>query len=77
MSDSDDTTGGLFSARILEWYLAVAIAIMTVVTFLILGGSIFNLQGQYIMLAILIIILISVNILNAIIQLRILETQAE
>ncbi|MDY6788521.1 MAG: hypothetical protein SVV03_01015 [Candidatus Nanohaloarchaea archaeon] len=59
-------------SKILEGYLAVAIAILTVLTFFILSGTGFG-ETQNIFLGILIIILISVNILNSIITIRMLE----
>lgn len=62
-----------FGRNVLEGYLAVAIAILTIVTYIVLAGIGFEQQSGFIILAILLIILISVNILNAIIQLRMLE----
>lgn len=62
-----------FGRSVLEGYLAVAIAILTIVTYIVLAGVGFEQQTGTVVLAILMIILISVSILNAIIQLRMLE----
>ncbi len=62
-----------FGRHILEWYLAIAIIILTVVSYMILAGVGFGTQNQFIMIALLLIILIAVNILNSIIHLRTLE----
>ncbi len=63
--------------KILESYLAIVIGILTVVTFFILSGTRAVENTSVIFLGILIIILISVNILNAIINLRIHAKQSE
>ena len=64
-----------FGQHILEWYLAIAIMILTVVSYMVLAGVGFGTQSEFIMIALLLIILIAVNILNAIIHLRMLEAQ--
>ncbi len=61
-----------FSRRMLEGYLAVAIVILTVVAFVVLSGAGFG-RTDFIVAAILVIILISVNILHAVLQLRIID----
>jgi hypothetical protein len=62
-----------FGRKILEGYLVVAIAVLTVVTFIILSGVSTGLETRFLFLAILMIILIAVNIIVAIINLRILD----
>lgn len=62
-----------FGRNVLEGYLAVAIVILTVVAYVVLAGVGFEQQSGFIMLALLMIILIGVNILISIINLRILE----
>jgi len=61
-----------FSRRMLEGYLAVAIVILTVVAFVVLSGAGFG-RTDFIVAAILVIMLISVNILHAVLQLRIID----
>lgn len=63
-----------FKAKYLEGYLAVAIGLLTVVAFIILAGVGVSITDTgTLVLSILMIILIGVNILNAIILLRIVE----
>lgn len=63
-----------FTSKYLEGYLAVAIGLLTVVAFIILAGVGVSIQNTgTLVLSILMIILIGVNILNAIILLRIVE----
>ncbi len=64
----------LFGRKVLEAYLGVAVLILTIVVYLILGSLSFEQQSGFIMLSILLIILIAVNILNSVIHLRILES---
>lgn len=59
--------------KILEGYLALAIGVLTIVAFIILAGIGTNIKTEFIFLDILIIVLIGVNILTAIILLRILD----
>ncbi|MDY6776932.1 MAG: hypothetical protein SVQ76_02390 [Candidatus Nanohaloarchaea archaeon] len=63
----------LFGRKVLEGYLAVVIVLLTVITYLVLAGMGGTQNSNIIMAAILLIVLIGVNVLNAIIQLRILE----
>lgn len=62
-----------FGRKVLEGYLGLAIGILTIVAFIILAGIGTNIDTEFIFLDILIILLIGVNILIAIIQLRMLE----
>lgn len=62
-----------FGRRVLEGYLGLAIGILTIVAFIILAGIGTNIDTEFIFLDILIILLIGVNILIAIIMLRMLE----
>lgn len=64
----------LFGRKVLEAYLAVTVVILTVVAYLLLAGVGFQQQSGFGMLSILIVILIGVNILHAIIELRILDS---
>ncbi len=59
--------------KVLEGYLGLAIGILTIVAFIILAGIGTSIDTEFIFLDILIILLIGVNILIAIIQLRLLE----
>ncbi len=72
-----DRFDGMFGRKILEGYIAVAILVLTVVAYLVLAGVGFGDQSNFVMLAILLVILISVNLLNAIILLRILDAVRE
>lgn len=63
----------LFGRRVLEAYLAVAVAILTVMVYIILGSLSFQQQSGFVMLAILLIILIGVNILHVVIEMRVLD----
>lgn len=63
----------IFDRTVLEWCLAVVIVILTVVTYLVLAGIGVPSQSSNVMLAILLIILISVTVLNSIIQMRMLD----
>ncbi len=62
-----------FQRRVLQGYLAVVILVLTVVTYLILAGVGFDVGSEFVVTAILLIVLISVNILQAIIGLRTLD----
>lgn len=62
-----------FQRRVLQGYLAVIILVLTVVTYLILAGVGFDVGSEFVVTAILLIILISVNVLQAIIGLRTLD----
>jgi len=62
-----------FQRRVLQGYLAVIILVLTAVTYLILAGIGFDVSMEFIVAAILLIILISVNVLQAIIGLRTLD----
>jgi len=62
-----------FGRKVLEGYLGLAIGILTIVAFIILAGIGTSIDTEFIFLDILIILLIGVNILIAIIQLRMLE----
>lgn len=62
--------------KVLETYLAVTIGLLTVVTFVVLAGLTRG-QTSFVLAIILIIILIGVTILNAMIQLRILDAVQE
>ncbi|MDY6765971.1 MAG: hypothetical protein SVW77_01265 [Candidatus Nanohaloarchaea archaeon] len=58
---------------VLETALAAAVLVLTAVAYLVLVNARFSEQGGLATVSILLIILISVNILEAIIGLRILE----
>lgn len=62
-----------FQRRVMEGYLAAMILIMTIITYVLLSGVGFEVSNEFIVVAILIIILISINALHAIIQLRMLN----
>jgi hypothetical protein len=62
-----------FQRRVLQGYLAVIVLVLTVVTYLILAGGGFDVGSEFVVTAILLIILISVNILQSIIGLRTLD----
>ncbi|MDY6769561.1 MAG: hypothetical protein SVU88_01170 [Candidatus Nanohaloarchaea archaeon] len=63
----------LFGRKVLEAYLAVAVLVLTAAAYVILANVGFADQSGLVMVSILLIILIGVNILLAIIQLRILD----
>lgn len=68
----------LFGEKILQGYIAVAIALLVVVTYRLLGGM--NLEsgsGGFIMISILILILVGAVLFNAIINLKVLEQLRE
>lgn len=67
----------LFGRKVLESYLAVAIFILTIAVYVTLAGIGFEQQSGFVLLSILMMILIGVNILVAIIELRILERLKE
>lgn len=62
-----------FQRKVLQAYLAVIIVILTIVTYIILAGVGFQVNAEFVVVSILIIILISINILHTIIGLRILD----
>ncbi len=63
----------MFGRKVLEAYLGVVVLVLTAVAYVVLATAGFEDQSGLVMLSILLIILISVNILVAVIQLRILE----
>lgn len=65
--------GNPFGRKVLEAYLAVAVLILTVIVYILLAGVGFNQESGLGVLSILLIILTGVNILHAIIELRILD----
>lgn len=64
----------LFGRKVLEAYLAITVVILTVVTYLLLAGVGFQQDSGFGMLSILLVILIAVNILHSIIELRVLDS---
>lgn len=62
-----------FQRKVLEGYLAVVILVLTIVTYLILAGVGFDVSAEFVVISILVIILVSVNVLHAIIGLRMLD----
>ncbi|MDY6773938.1 MAG: hypothetical protein SVS85_01960 [Candidatus Nanohaloarchaea archaeon] len=67
----------LFGRKVLEAYLAVVVVILTAVAYIILAGIGFQQDSGMVMLSILVIILIGVNILSAVVELRMLEKLKE
>lgn len=63
--------------KILEGYLAVAIVLLTIVVFMVLGTVSMETSPGISLINILIIILVGIEILQAIIQMRILENTGE
>ncbi len=59
-----------FQRKILEAYLIVIIILLTVVTYVTLAGVGVSEQSEFVVLAILIIVLIGVNTLQAILQIH-------
>lgn len=67
------TVDDLLNRTVLEAALGAAVLVLTAVAFIVLANAGFQQQGGLVTVAILLIILIAVNILSAIIDLRILE----
>jgi len=62
-----------FGRKILEGYLAVVLTILVIVGFIVLSGIGMQISTEFILLDIILIILVGVNLLIAVLLLRILE----